>query len=268
MRETCADDQDENGDVKLAGEAVDRNLSTKGNSDGQTKGKGRADHRIRTRHRTGHCPETRQRRARASSSTISMRRRATPWPMRSGQRAEKPSQSTAAFPNRALPTASSSAATDTFGGLDIIVNNAGYTWDSTIQKMTDEQFQAMLDVHLVAPFRILRAAAEPIRIMAKKEAEAGREVFRKVVQHLVDCGALRQCRAGELLVGQGVPDRTDAHDVQGMGALQGQRQLRGLRPDQHPPDPADRGTAEDHRRGRTRHQGRRPAADARRHGAE
>jgi 3-oxoacyl-[acyl-carrier protein] reductase len=68
-----------------------------------------------------------------------------------------------------------------FGGLDIIVNNAGYTWDSTIQKMTDEQFQAMLDVHLVAPFRILRAAAEPIRIMAKKEAEAGREVFRKVV---------------------------------------------------------------------------------------
>lgn len=47
--------------------------------------------------------------------------------------------------------------------------------------MTDEQFQAMLDVHLVAPFRILRAAAEPIRVMAKQEAQAGREVFRKVV---------------------------------------------------------------------------------------
>ncbi len=72
-------------------------------------------------------------------------------------------------------------ATDTFGGLDIVVNNAGYTWDSTIQKMTDEQFQAMLDVHLVAPFRILRAASEPIRIFAKREAEEGREVFRKVV---------------------------------------------------------------------------------------
>jgi 3-oxoacyl-[acyl-carrier protein] reductase len=67
------------------------------------------------------------------------------------------------------------------GGLDIIVNNAGYTWDSTIQKMTDEQFQAMLDVHLVAPFRILRAASEPIRVLAKQDAEAGREVFRKVV---------------------------------------------------------------------------------------
>ena len=72
-------------------------------------------------------------------------------------------------------------AIETFGGLDIIVNNAGYTWDNAIQKMTDEQFEAMLDVHLVAPFRILRAAAEPIRMMAKKEAEAGREVFRKVV---------------------------------------------------------------------------------------
>jgi len=73
------------------------------------------------------------------------------------------------------------AAMDRMGGLDIIVNNAGYTWDATIQKTTDEQFQAMLDVHLVAPFRLLRAAAEPIRIMAKREAQDGREVFRKVV---------------------------------------------------------------------------------------
>jgi 3-oxoacyl-[acyl-carrier protein] reductase len=80
------------------------------------------------------------------------------------------------FPDRFV-----GAAMQTFGGLDIIVNNAGYTWDSTIQKMTDEQFQAMLDVHLVAPFRILRAAAEPIRVLAKQDAEAGREVFRKVV---------------------------------------------------------------------------------------
>jgi 3-oxoacyl-[acyl-carrier protein] reductase len=72
-------------------------------------------------------------------------------------------------------------ALDTFGGLDIIVNNAGYTWDSVIQKMTDEQFQAIIDVHVTAPFRILRAAAEPIRTFAKREAAEGREVFRKVV---------------------------------------------------------------------------------------
>jgi 3-oxoacyl-[acyl-carrier protein] reductase len=72
-------------------------------------------------------------------------------------------------------------AIDNFGGVDIIVNNAGYTWDSTVGKMTDEQWYAMLDVHMTAPFRILRAAADFIRIQAKKEAEEGREVFRKVV---------------------------------------------------------------------------------------
>jgi 3-oxoacyl-[acyl-carrier protein] reductase len=72
-------------------------------------------------------------------------------------------------------------AVDTWDGLDIIVNNAGYTWDNVIHKMQDEQFQAIMDVHVTAPFRILRAAAEPIRIYAKKEAQEGREVFRKVV---------------------------------------------------------------------------------------
>ncbi len=73
------------------------------------------------------------------------------------------------------------AAIDNFGTLDIIVNNAGYTRDGVIQKQTDEQFQAMLDVHVSAPFRILRAAAEPWRALAKAEAAEGREVIRKVV---------------------------------------------------------------------------------------
>ena len=72
-------------------------------------------------------------------------------------------------------------AIEKFHGLDIIVNNAGYTWDNVIQKMEDSQWQAILDVHLGAPFRILRAAAEFIRSAAKREAEAGQEVFRKVV---------------------------------------------------------------------------------------
>lgn len=67
------------------------------------------------------------------------------------------------------------------GGLDIIVNNAGYTWDSVIQKTTDEQFQAMLDIHVVAPFRVLRAAASFIRDSAKKESTAEKRVIRKVV---------------------------------------------------------------------------------------
>jgi 3-oxoacyl-[acyl-carrier protein] reductase len=68
-----------------------------------------------------------------------------------------------------------------YKGLDIIVNNAGYTWDSVIQKMSDEQWYAMLDCHLTAPFRILRAAQPVIRALAKAEAERGERVVRKVV---------------------------------------------------------------------------------------
>jgi 3-oxoacyl-[acyl-carrier protein] reductase len=72
-------------------------------------------------------------------------------------------------------------AVDTFSGLDIIVNNAGYTWDNVIQKTTDEQWYAMIDVHMTAPFRVLRAAADFIRTYHKAEAAEGQEVFRKVV---------------------------------------------------------------------------------------
>jgi 3-oxoacyl-[acyl-carrier protein] reductase len=72
-------------------------------------------------------------------------------------------------------------ALDDFGQLDIIVNNAGYTWDGVIHKMSDEQFQAMLDIHTVVPFRIARAAAPYLRDTAKQEREAGQEVFRKIV---------------------------------------------------------------------------------------
>jgi 3-oxoacyl-[acyl-carrier protein] reductase len=68
-----------------------------------------------------------------------------------------------------------------FGRLDIIVNNAGYTWDNVIQKMTDEQWDAIMAVHVTAPFRILRAASEYFRRAAKEEAAQGLEVFRKVV---------------------------------------------------------------------------------------
>ncbi|MFF3228038.1 SDR family NAD(P)-dependent oxidoreductase [Nocardia suismassiliense] len=73
-------------------------------------------------------------------------------------------------------------AVDEFGGLDIIINNAGYTWDSVIQKMTDEQWDAILDVHLKAPFRILRAA-QPVIAAAVKQAKAAGEPVpcRKVV---------------------------------------------------------------------------------------
>jgi 3-oxoacyl-[acyl-carrier protein] reductase len=82
---------------------------------------------------------------------------------------------------KGVPDALVQKAVDEFGQIDIIVNNAGYTWDGVAHKMTDEQFQAMLDIHTVVPFRIVRAAAPHLREPAKKERDEGREVFRKIV---------------------------------------------------------------------------------------
>ena len=72
-------------------------------------------------------------------------------------------------------------AVDAFGGCHVVVNNAGYTWDSVIQKMSDEQWYAILDVHLTAPFRILRAFQQHFRQAVEKERSAGKRIVRKVV---------------------------------------------------------------------------------------
>ena len=80
------------------------------------------------------------------------------------------------FPERFINTA-----IDTFGGLDIIVNNAGYTWDNVIQKMDDDQWQAILDCHVTAPFRILRAAQPHIKRLFLEEQEKRITNYRKVV---------------------------------------------------------------------------------------
>jgi 3-oxoacyl-[acyl-carrier protein] reductase len=68
-----------------------------------------------------------------------------------------------------------------WGRVDILVNNAGYTLDAPIHKMSDEWFQRMLDIHSIVPFRMCRAVAPHMREPAKQERDAGREVFRKIV---------------------------------------------------------------------------------------
>jgi 3-oxoacyl-[acyl-carrier protein] reductase len=73
------------------------------------------------------------------------------------------------------------ATLSTFKSLDIVVNNAGYSWDNVIQKTSDEQFQAMLEIHLVTPFRMLRAASAYFKEVAKRETVSGQRVMRKVV---------------------------------------------------------------------------------------
>jgi 3-oxoacyl-[acyl-carrier protein] reductase len=79
------------------------------------------------------------------------------------------------------PEALVQTALDTWGKIDIVVNNAGYTLDAPIHKMSDDWFQKMLDIHVVVPFRVIRAAAPHLREPAKVEREEGREVFRKIV---------------------------------------------------------------------------------------
>src|SRR5687768_5264693 len=72
-------------------------------------------------------------------------------------------------------------AVEAFGEVDIIVNNAGYTWDGVVHRMSDEQFQAMLDIHTIVPFRVVRAIAPHWREAAKAEKAEGTERFRKIV---------------------------------------------------------------------------------------
>lgn len=72
-------------------------------------------------------------------------------------------------------------AIDSFGKLDILVNNAGYTLDGALHKMTDENWDRMIDIHLTVPFKIIRAAAPHMREVAKQEQAEGKEVFRKIV---------------------------------------------------------------------------------------
>lgn len=69
-----------------------------------------------------------------------------------------------------------------FGQIDILVNNAGFTWDGMVHKMSDEQWEAIINVHLTAPFRIIRAVVPYMRDQAKREIEqTGAALPRKII---------------------------------------------------------------------------------------
>ena len=77
-----------------------------------------------------------------------------------------------------------------FGKLNIIVNNAGYTWDGLLQKLTDKQWDAMLAVHQTAPFRLIRAAAPHMRDAGKKEMEAGKKPENRCIINISSTSGL------------------------------------------------------------------------------
>jgi NADP-dependent 3-hydroxy acid dehydrogenase YdfG len=154
------------------------------------------------------------------------------------------------------------AALKAFGRLDIIVNNAGYTWDNVIQKMQDEQWEAIVAVHLTAPFRILRAAAPYVRDAAKRERDDGASVFRKVV-NISSISGLNgnPGQANYSSAKAGIIGLTKAGE--GVGPLPGQRQLRRVRPDRDAPVAGAARQGRAHRSRRQAHRHRHPAGEPR-----
>jgi 3-oxoacyl-[acyl-carrier protein] reductase len=73
------------------------------------------------------------------------------------------------------------AAANEWGGLHILVNNAGFTWDALIHKMPDECWDKIIDLHLKAPFKLIRAAKPYFCDVAREEMKAGKNVARKIV---------------------------------------------------------------------------------------
>ena len=138
---------------------------------------------------------------------------------------------------RRARTSSSRRRIDEFGEVDILVNNAGYTWDGVVHKMTDEQFQAMLDIHTIVPFRMIRAIAPPgARPPRPSTARARRSSARSSTSRSIS-GHDGQRRPGQLLGRQGRRRRPHQDARQGVGPVQDQLQRGRLRLRRDAPDP-------------------------------
>ena len=147
-------------------------------------------------------------------------------------------------------------AIDAWGKIDIIVNNAGYTIDAPIHKMSDDAFQRMLDIHTIVPFRVIRAAAPHLREPAKKEREEGTEVFRKIVNVSSISGTMGNAGQANYSAGKSAVVGPDQDAGQGVGPVQDQRQRGRVRLDRDAPDRLQ---------GRRQHDGDRRREGAARH---
>jgi 3-oxoacyl-[acyl-carrier protein] reductase len=73
-------------------------------------------------------------------------------------------------------------AVDSFGDIHIVVTAAGFLWDGMLHRMTDDQFQTIIDVHLGGTFRVVRDSFKIMREHARAEQERGEAVpARRVV---------------------------------------------------------------------------------------
>jgi 3-oxoacyl-[acyl-carrier protein] reductase len=72
-------------------------------------------------------------------------------------------------------------AMDAFGGVDVLVNNAGILRDRMLHKMSEEDFDRVIEVHLKGTWACGRAVVQQWRPLAKKESESGEPVHRKII---------------------------------------------------------------------------------------
>jgi NAD(P)-dependent dehydrogenase (short-subunit alcohol dehydrogenase family) len=73
------------------------------------------------------------------------------------------------------------AAVDSFGDVDVLVNNAGILRDRMLHKMSEEDFDRVVEVHLKGTWACGRAVVQRWRPAAKQEAKEGRPVHRKII---------------------------------------------------------------------------------------
>ena len=154
-------------------------------------------------------------------------------------------------------------ANEAFGEVDIVVNNAGYTWDGVVHKMSDEQFQAMLDIHTIVPFRMIRALAPSLARGREAGGRAGDRALPQDRQHHLDLGNDGERRSGELFGGEGRRHRPHEDDRQGMGSVQDQRQRGRLRIRRDPPHPGEGAGRGDRARRARRSNSASPSSSAR-----